>query len=177
MPAKFKPYTRQSIVNARQWEWMSPDLQEAVQVVSHVLPFRTNEYVMDQLIDWNNIPDDPIYRLTFPHRDMLPAAEYAQLRDLVLYKKDAGRDRAAGARDPDAHEPAPGRPDDPQRAARERRPAQGPAAQVQGDRAVLPQRRPDLPRLLHLLLPLAAVRRHGRHEVRRARDAASWWPT
>ena len=87
-PAKFKPYTRQSIQNARQWHWMSPDLQDAVQVVSHVLPFRTNEYVMDQLIDWSNIPDDPIYRLTFPHRDMLPAREYEQLRDLVLYKKD-----------------------------------------------------------------------------------------
>lgn len=89
MPPKFKPYTRQSIVNARQWQWMSPELQEAVQVVSHVLPFRTNEYVMDQLIDWNNIPDDPIYRLVFPHRDMLSAPEYEQLRDLVLYKKDA----------------------------------------------------------------------------------------
>jgi KamA family protein len=87
-PVKFKPYTRQTIGLARQWQWMSPDLQEAVQVVSHVLPFRTNEYVMDQLIDWNNVPDDPIYRLTFPHRDMLPAAEYEQLRDLVLYKKD-----------------------------------------------------------------------------------------
>jgi L-lysine 2,3-aminomutase len=88
MPARFKPYTRQSIMTARQWNWLSPDLQEAVQVVSHVLPFRTNEFVMDQLIDWNAIPDDPIFRLTFPHRDMLPAAEYALLRDLVLYKKD-----------------------------------------------------------------------------------------
>jgi hypothetical protein len=58
LPAKFKPYTRQSIATARQWQWMSPDLQEAVQVVSHVLPFRTNEYVMEQLIDWNRIPDD-----------------------------------------------------------------------------------------------------------------------
>ena len=73
--AKFKPYTRQSIVNARQWQWMSPELQEAVQVVSHVLPFRANEYVMEQLIDWSNIPDDPIYRLVFPHRDMLHADE------------------------------------------------------------------------------------------------------
>jgi hypothetical protein len=53
-------------------------LQEAVQVVSHVLPFRTNEYVLDQLIDWNNIPDDPIYRLTFPHRDMLAPDDYAR---------------------------------------------------------------------------------------------------
>ncbi|MEO7493886.1 MAG: lysine 2,3-aminomutase [Massilia sp.] len=85
---KFKPYTRQSIVNARQWQWMSPELQEAVQVVSHVLPFRTNEFVMDQLIDWSRIPDDPIFRLTFPHRDMLPEHEYAQLRELVLHKKD-----------------------------------------------------------------------------------------
>lgn len=87
-PVKFKPYTRQSIAQARQWQWMSPDLQEAVQVVSHVLPFRTNEYVLDHLIDWNDIPDDPIFRLTFPHRDMLPPAEYAQLRELVLFKKD-----------------------------------------------------------------------------------------
>src|SRR3954451_13399464 len=81
---KFKPFIRQTIANARQWEWIPPDLQEAVQVVSHVLPFRTNEYVLDHLIDWNNIPDDPIYRLTFPHRDMLAPDDYAQLRELVL---------------------------------------------------------------------------------------------
>jgi hypothetical protein len=86
---KFKPYTRQTIALARQWQWMTPDLQEAVQVVSHVLPFRTNEYVMEQLIDWKNVPDDPIYRLTFPHRDMLPAREYEQLRELVLRKADS----------------------------------------------------------------------------------------
>jgi KamA family protein len=83
-PVKFKPFTRQTIRQARQWEMIPPELQEAVQVVSHVLPFRTNEYVLERLIDWNNIPDDPIYRLVFPHRDMLPAHEYAQLRDLVL---------------------------------------------------------------------------------------------
>lgn len=86
--SKFKPYTRQSIHTARQWQWLTPELQEAVQVVSHVLPFRVNAYVLEELIDWDKVPDDPIYRLTFPHRDMLPAQEYEQLRDLVLYKKD-----------------------------------------------------------------------------------------
>jgi hypothetical protein len=86
-PAKFKPYTRQSIATRPPVAMDEPDLQEAVQVVSHVLPFRTNEYVMEQLIDWNRIPDDPIYRLTFPHRDMLPAREYEQLRDLVLVRR------------------------------------------------------------------------------------------
>lgn len=88
-PDRFKPYTRQSIVQAPQWPQMAPALQEAVQVVSHVLPFRTNAYVLDQLIDWSRVPDDPIYRLVFPHRDMLPPREYEQLRDLVLYRKDA----------------------------------------------------------------------------------------
>ncbi|WUR13947.1 4Fe-4S cluster-binding domain-containing protein [[Empedobacter] haloabium] len=85
---KFKPYTRQSIRQARQWQWLPPDQQEAVQVVSHVMPFRTNEYVMEQLIDWSRVPDDPIYRLTFPHRDMLPIEEYRTLRDLVMVKQD-----------------------------------------------------------------------------------------
>ncbi len=88
VPPKFKPYTRQSIAQARQWQFMSPELREAVEVVSRVLPFRTNAYVMDQLIDWSRIPDDPIYRLVFPHRDMLQPHEYAQLRELVLFKKD-----------------------------------------------------------------------------------------
>jgi KamA family protein len=87
-PAKFKPYTRQSIHQAPQWSLIPQQLQEAVQVVSRVLPFRTNQYVMNDLINWDNIPDDPIYRLTFPHQDMLPPDEYAVLRDLVLVQKD-----------------------------------------------------------------------------------------
>jgi len=86
--AKFKPYTRQTISQARQWDWLPPEQREAVQVVSHVLPFRTNEYVLDQLIDWNNVPDDPIYRLVFPHRDMLPPEHYVHLRELVLVRQD-----------------------------------------------------------------------------------------
>jgi len=54
-----------------------------VDLVSRVLPFRVNSYVLDELIDWDRIPDDPIYRLTFPHRDMLRHDEYAALRSLV----------------------------------------------------------------------------------------------
>ncbi|MDB5749265.1 MAG: 4Fe-4S cluster-binding protein [Massilia sp.] len=94
-PSKFKPYTRQTIFLARQWQWLRADLQEAVQVVSHVLPFRTNQYVLDQLIDWDKVEDDPIYRLTFPHRDMLPAEEYEQLRELVLFKRNDAATAAA----------------------------------------------------------------------------------
>jgi len=88
LPVKFKPYTRQTIEQAPHWQRLPQELQEAVQVISHVLPFRTNEYVMNELIDWDNVPDDPIYRLVFPHPDMLAEEDYVRLRDLVLSGND-----------------------------------------------------------------------------------------
>jgi L-lysine 2,3-aminomutase len=51
----------------------------AVRAVATVLPFRTNAYVVDELIDWDKAPDDPIYRLVFPQPDMLPADDVARL--------------------------------------------------------------------------------------------------
>jgi KamA family protein len=85
---KFKPYTRHTIRDAPQWKKLTEDQREAVAVVSRVLPFRVNSYVMDELIDWDNVPDDSIYRLTFSHRDMLLPSEYEALRNLVLVDKD-----------------------------------------------------------------------------------------
>ncbi|MFH8934205.1 KamA family radical SAM protein [Streptomyces griseosporeus] len=82
-PARYKPYNRSSIQRAPQWERIPAELREAVDVVSHVLPFRTNQYVLDELIDWNAIPDDPIFRLNFPHQSMLDPDDYATLRDLL----------------------------------------------------------------------------------------------
>jgi KamA family protein len=40
-------------------------------LVTQVLPFKVNGYVLDRLIDWENIPEDPIFRLTFPDGEML----------------------------------------------------------------------------------------------------------
>ncbi|MEU8890408.1 lysine 2,3-aminomutase [Streptomyces sp. NPDC048442] len=82
-PAKYKPYNRSSIQRTPHWERMPRDLREAVDVVSHVLPFRTNQYVLDELIDWDHIPDDPIFRLNFPHESMLAPDDYATLRDVL----------------------------------------------------------------------------------------------
>ena len=37
-----------------------------------VLPFRVSQYVLDELIDWSRVPDDPIFQLVFPQHGMLP---------------------------------------------------------------------------------------------------------
>lgn len=80
---KFKAYNAKSIRDSRYWERLSPDLQEAVNIVSRVLPFRTNEYVLRDLIDWDKGEHDPIFRMTFPHRDMLLEEEYESLKILI----------------------------------------------------------------------------------------------
>ena len=50
----------------------------------HVLPFKVSSYVIDELIDWGRAPDDPIYRLTFPHRDMLETEHFELVEQAVL---------------------------------------------------------------------------------------------
>jgi KamA family protein len=60
-----------------------------LRAVASVLPFRTNSYVVDELIDWSAAPDDPIFRLTFPQPDMLAAPDLATMVDLL--RRDATR--------------------------------------------------------------------------------------
>jgi KamA family protein len=55
----------------------------AARAVATVLPFRTNSYVLDDLIDWTAAPDDPIYRLVFPQPDMLPPGDVDRLAGLL----------------------------------------------------------------------------------------------
>jgi KamA family protein len=62
---------------------LAPDERLAVRAVATVLPFRTNSYVVDHLIDWDAAPDDPIYRLVFPQPDMLPATDVRRLAHLI----------------------------------------------------------------------------------------------
>jgi L-lysine 2,3-aminomutase len=83
MDEKFQPFTRQTIRGASVWKKLSDEQREAVDLVGRVLPFRVNRYVAEELIDWDAAPDDPIFRLTFPVREMLREADYARLRELV----------------------------------------------------------------------------------------------
>ncbi len=60
-----------------------------------MLPFRTNAYVVEELIDWAAAPDDPIYRLVFPQADMLPLADVQQISALLARDAAEAEVRAA----------------------------------------------------------------------------------
>ncbi|MCW2902506.1 MAG: hypothetical protein JWO67_4771, partial [Streptosporangiaceae bacterium] len=80
---KFRAFTSKHLDELTSRAGLSPDQRLAVRAVATVLPFRTNSYVVDELIDWSCAPDDPIYRLVFPQEDMLPAADVAHIADLL----------------------------------------------------------------------------------------------
>lgn len=70
-PRRFKVFTQRDLDKIEQLKALSEETRFEMLVVSSVLPFRVNEYVIEELIDWSDVPNDPIYQLTFPQRDML----------------------------------------------------------------------------------------------------------
>jgi L-lysine 2,3-aminomutase len=79
----FHAYSAKHLDTLVQRAGLAPEERLAVRAVASVLPFRTNSYVIENLIDWDAAPDDPIYRLVFPQPDMLPAADVRRLADLI----------------------------------------------------------------------------------------------
>ena len=79
----FRAYSAKHLDMLVQRAGLPPAERLAVRAVATVLPFRTNSYVVENLIDWDAAPDDPIYRLVFPQPDMLPAADVRRLADMI----------------------------------------------------------------------------------------------
>jgi KamA family protein len=79
----YRAFTRKDIDRIPQLQALDPEDLIAMKAVSAVLPFRVNEYVIEELIDWSDIPDDPIYQLTFPQRGMLHDDDFREMADLV----------------------------------------------------------------------------------------------
>ena len=80
---RYRAITRANVEKTAQWQKIAPELRRAIKVVSTVLPFRTNAYVMDELIDWSAVPDDPMFQLTFVQRGMLAEDDFETMAALV----------------------------------------------------------------------------------------------
>ncbi|MGK7875738.1 MAG: KamA family radical SAM protein [Xenococcaceae cyanobacterium] len=83
MPKKIKFYGVNDIERLPQLQKISGQDRLAMKAVAQVFPFQVNNYVIDQLIDWDNIPDDPIFRLTFPSPEMLAPEDLHQIIQLL----------------------------------------------------------------------------------------------
>jgi len=79
-PPRYQALGLRAFRRQPEWQRLNADLREAITVVSQVLPFRANRYILDHLIDWSRVPDDPLFQLVFPHRDMLSAPDFDAVR-------------------------------------------------------------------------------------------------
>ncbi|OOG21011.1 lysine 2,3-aminomutase [Thioalkalivibrio denitrificans] len=78
----FKVFNERSLAKIPQVAGLPEAQRFEMKVVASVLPFRVNEYVINDLIDWDNVPDDPIFKLTFPQKDMLAPESYERMAEL-----------------------------------------------------------------------------------------------
>jgi KamA family protein len=81
--SSYRAFTLRDLPTIPQIAAMRPELRLQLQAVANVLPFRVNRYVLEELIDWSRVPDDPIYQLTFPQPEMLAAADLSRMTELL----------------------------------------------------------------------------------------------
>jgi len=81
--SKYQPYFLKNFKNIPQIKNLTEQQIFDIEVVSHVLPFRTNNYVVNELINWDNIPNDPIYILNFPQKEMLLPDHYDRIASML----------------------------------------------------------------------------------------------
>ena len=68
---------------------------------------RTNTYVVDNLIDWSSVPEDPIFQLVFPQPGMLSTEDFTRIHDMVKQGKTSLEIRKAAKVIRDAMNPHP----------------------------------------------------------------------
>ncbi|ACO04638.1 MAG TPA: lysine 2,3-aminomutase [Persephonella sp.] len=81
---RYRSYTVKNFRTIPQVEKYLTEKQKFdIEVVGQVFPFKVNNYVIDQLINWEDPLNDPIFRLTFPQKDMLFPEHYELIARLL----------------------------------------------------------------------------------------------
>jgi len=80
---KYQAYNLHNYKKIKQVEKLSRREIFDAEVVGRILPFKTNNYVVNELIDWDNYQDDPFYILNFPQREMVSKKGYDKMADAL----------------------------------------------------------------------------------------------
>lgn len=87
---KYKAWTLHNFKGIEQISKLSTEEIFDIEVVGHILPFRVSNYVVDELINWEDHKEDPFFILTFPQKDMVSSEHYNIVAKLL--KEDAPKD-------------------------------------------------------------------------------------
>lgn len=82
-PKRYRAYQNAQIDKIDALEQFPEELRFEMRVVSAIFPFRVNDFVINELIDWDKVPNDPVYQLTFPQRGMLDDESFERMSALM----------------------------------------------------------------------------------------------
>lgn len=83
---QYQSYSLKNINKVENLNKLPVDIIESIKVVGSVLPFKSNNYVIDELIDWDNFEEDPLFTLTFPRKEMLDPSDYTRVKKTAWAK-------------------------------------------------------------------------------------------
>lgn len=83
---EFKAYNKNSLNKIRQLDKLPSEIRQDIEVSANIIPFRVSSYVLDELIDWEKVPDDPVFQMTFPQPGMIGLERFNKLRSLYINK-------------------------------------------------------------------------------------------
>jgi len=86
---KLKIYNLHNFRDIPQLTKLSKKQKHEIEVASQVVPFKTNNYIVNNLIRWSNYKNDPVFLLNFPTKDILSSEHFEKIDFLV--KKGADR--------------------------------------------------------------------------------------
>ena len=80
---KYRPYTLKNYHQIPQLKNLSKTAISDIDVVGRILPFKTNNYVVDELIDWDNYENDPLFTINFPQKKLMDREHFDLISDLL----------------------------------------------------------------------------------------------
>ncbi|MBK9255103.1 MAG: lysine 2,3-aminomutase [Saprospiraceae bacterium] len=80
---KYKSYSLHNYLSIPQVSLLSEQTKRDISVVANVLPFKVNNYVLDHLINWDDLENDAMYHLTFPQKGMLSEEHYNEMAEAM----------------------------------------------------------------------------------------------
>ncbi|MDR0421064.1 MAG: lysine 2,3-aminomutase, partial [Prevotellaceae bacterium] len=83
MEKGIKSYSLHNFKNIPQISLIPDELIRDIEIVGLVLPFKTNNYVINELINWDDVNTDSIFTLNFPRRGMLRKRHYDIVKRLL----------------------------------------------------------------------------------------------
>lgn len=86
---KYLTYNEFNFRKISQLQKADEEKKFEIDVLSKVQPFKTNNYVVNELIDWENFENDPIFIMNFPNKHMLSKSQFDILAGML--RKNADR--------------------------------------------------------------------------------------